>query len=178
EYDPRDHELEEELESRLGLGQAVVVKTAKGLNAVELRQSLTHFAAPCVARWIPTQGTLAIAGGRTMQWLIRNMTAPPGVEGLTVVQAMGNIDASVGSYDALELGRVLAKRWCGRFFILNTPALLPDAKTHKTLLGLASVRMVVDRLREVQAALVGVGTLHNSVFAERGALTDQDTAKL
>lgn len=178
EYNPRDYELEVELQERLGLRQAVVVKTAKGLNAVELRQSLTHFAAPWVARWLPPRGTVAIAGGRTMQWLIHNMTAPPGAEGMTVVQAMGNIDANVGPYDALELGRVLAKRWCGRFLILNTPALLPDARTRRTLLGLASVRSVVERLHGVQAALVGVGTLYNSVFLERAILTDKDTARL
>ncbi len=178
EYDPRDHETERELEERLGLRQAVVVKTAGGLNAQDLRQSLTHFAAPWVAQWIPPQGTVAIAGGRTMQWLIRNMTAPPGVEGLTVVQAMGNIDASVGPYDALELGRILAKRWCGTFFTLNTPALLPDARTRETLLGLASIGPVVERLREVQGALVGIGTLHNSVFVERGILAKEDTARL
>ncbi len=178
EYDPRDHELEDRLATRLGLRQAIVVKTAKGLNALELRQSLTHFAAPWVARWIPPHGMLAIAGGRTMQWLVHNMTAPPGVEGVTVVQSMGNIDASVGPYDALELGRILAKRWCGRFFILNTPAILPDARTRKTLLGLESVRTVMAQLREVHAALVGVGTLHNSVFVERGVLTNKDTAQL
>jgi len=178
EYDPRDHELEEELENRLEIRQAVVIKTAGGLDAQELRQSLTHFAAPWVARWIPAQGVLAIAGGRTMQWLVRNMTAPPGAEGLSVVQAMGNIDASVGPYDALELGRILAKRWCGSFFTLNTPAILPDSRTRKTLLGLATVQPVVERLREAQAALVGVGTLHNSVFVERGVLTDKDTARL
>ncbi len=178
EYDPRDHELEEELESRLGIRQAVVVKTADGLNAQELRQSLTHFAAPWVARWIPEEGVLGIAGGRTMQWLVRNMTAPPGAEGLTVVQAMGNIDASVGPYDALELGRILAKRWCGSFFILNAPAILPDSRTRETLLGLATVQPVVERLREARAALVGVGTLHNSVFVERGILTSKDTTRL
>lgn len=178
EYNPRDHELEEQLISRLGLRQAVVVKTANGLNALELRQSLTHFAAPVVAGWIPANGTLAIAGGRTMQWLIHNMTAPPGAEGLTVVQSMGNIDASAGPYDALELGRILAQRWCGKLFILNTPAILPDSRTRKTLLGLASVRSVMEQLREVQAALVGVGTLHNSVFVERGVLTNKDTAQL
>lgn len=177
-YDPRDHDLEEGLTSRLGLRQAVVVKTASGLNAQDLRQSLTHFAAPWVAPWIPTRGTVAIAGGRTMQWLIRNMTAPPGVEGLTVVQAMGNIDASVGPYDALELGRILAKRWCGKFYTLNTPALLPDIQTRDTLLGLASISPVVERLREAEAVLVGVGTLHNSVFVEREILTSKDTAHL
>lgn len=178
EYDPRDHELESRLEGRLGLRQAVVVKTAKGLNALELRQSMTHFAAPWVARWIPSKGMVAIAGGRTMQWLIHSMTAPPGVEGLTVVQSMGNIDATVGPYDALELGRILAKRWCGQFFILNTPAILPDAKTRKTLQGLASVSSVMDQLRGVQTALVGIGTLHNSVFVERGVLPVDDAAQL
>ena len=88
-----------------------------------------------------------------MQWLIRNMTAPPGIEGLTVVQAMGNIDASVGPYDALELGRILAKRWCGKFLILNTPAMLPDVRTRKTLLGLDSVCSVVEQLKGVRRRL-------------------------
>ena len=67
EYDPRDHELESRLEGRLGLRQAVVVKTAKGLNALELRQSVTHFAAPGWRRGFRPTGMCGDPGGRTMQ---------------------------------------------------------------------------------------------------------------
>jgi len=178
EYAPGDHALEEKFEKRLGIRQAMVVKTPDGLNAQELRQCMTHFAAPWVAGLIPPQGVLAIAGGRTMQWLVHNMRPSPGVTGLTVVQAMGNIDASVGAYDALDLGRIMAQRWCGTFLTLNTPAILPDSQTRQTLLALDSVRSVMERLRSAQIALVGIGTTQNSVFVERGVLTENDAAQL
>jgi DNA-binding transcriptional regulator LsrR (DeoR family) len=98
--------------------------------------------------------------------------------GLAVVQAMGNIDSSPGPYDALELGRTLARRWEGGFLTLNSPALLPDADTRRRFLELPQIRDVMTQLAAVDLALVGVGTLQNSVFAERKALTVDDLAAL
>lgn len=178
DYAPGDPALEKELEQRLGIRRAMVVKTAQGLDAQELRQCVAHFAAPWVAELIPPRSVLAISGGRTMQRLVHNMTPPPGATGLTVVQAMGNIDASIGAYDALDLGRIMAQRWDGVFLTLNTPAILPDLQTRQTLLALDSIRSVMERLRAAQIALVGIGTTRNSVFVERGVLTDRDAARL
>ncbi len=178
DYDPRDRGLERQVVARLGVRKAIVIKTAGGLDPLQLRRSLTHFAAPWISRWIAERKTLAIAGGRTMQWLVQEMEAPPGAKGLVVIQAMGNIDATVGPYDALELGRALARRWQGDFLTLNTPAIVPDARTRRTVLQLASVRPVVERLHEIESALVGVGTLRNSVFLERGVLTGKDLSRL
>jgi DNA-binding transcriptional regulator LsrR (DeoR family) len=156
----------------------VVIKAAEGLAMQELRQTVAHFAAPWVASMIRPGCTLALAGGRVMQWLARSLQPPSGVQGLTVVQAMGSIDATVGPYDALELGRVVARRWAGEFFALHTPALLPNARTCKTLLAMEPIRLVMERLRCAQIALVGVGTLENSVFVERGALKEADIVRL
>ncbi len=174
EYDPRNRSLEEELQTRLGLRRAVVIKVARGLPVEELRQSLAHFAAPWVAGMIQPEDVLAIAGGRAMQWLVEGMTPPPDAAGVTVVQAMGNIDANVGPYDALELGRIIAQRFGGTFLTLHTPAIVPDADTRETLLALDTVHQVIKRLGTARMALVGVGTLQNSVFVERGVLTEKD----
>ena len=178
EYDTRNRALEEELEHRLGIRRAVVIKVAQGLPVEELRQSLAHFAAPWVAEMVQPGDVLAIAGGRAMQWLVQNMIPPPDTAGVTVVQAMGNIGASVGPYDALELGRIVASRFGGTFLTLNTPVLVPDARTRKTLLELDTVRQVMERLGGARMALVGVGTLENSVFVERGVLTEKDIKRL
>lgn len=178
EYEPRNRGLEAQLEHRLGLRRAVVIKVTEGLPSQELRQRVAHFAAPWVAAMIRPGDILALAGGRAMQWLVHDMQPPAGANGLTVVQAMGNIDASAGPYDALELGRIVARRWRGTFLMLHTPALVPNAQTCKTLLAMESIRPVMERLRSARIALVGVGTLENSVFVERGVLGDSDLKRL
>jgi deoxyribonucleoside regulator len=178
EYDPSDQELENQLIDRLGLLRAKVIRVPAALDEEELRQSVAHFAASWVAERIPPKGVLAISGGRAMRWLSQRMTPSSPTNGLTVVQAMGNIDASVGPYDALELGRVVAQRWQATFLTLNTLAILPDAQFRDRLLALDSVQMVMQRLRAADVAIVGLGTTRNSVFVERGVLTPRDAKRL
>src|SRR5262249_14960488 len=99
-------------------------------------------------------------------------------QALTVVQAMGNIDSTVGSYDALELGQVIAREWSGSFSMLNTPAFVPDKKTRDTFLGVDPIRQVVQQFKKADMAMVGVGTLRNSVFIERNVLNKSDIEQL
>ena len=91
---------------------------------------------------------------------------------------MGSIDSTVGPVDALELGHTLARRWGGSFYTLNTPAFVTDRKTRDSLLALAQIRSVWERLGQAGVALVGIGTLENSVFVERGVLSAADLGKL
>jgi DNA-binding transcriptional regulator LsrR (DeoR family) len=175
DYEPRNAALEAELARALGV-EAVVIRAVAGLRVADLRQTLGYFAAPVVAGWLGRSNGVAVAGGRTLQALVERLTPPdPGPRpGMTVVQAMGNIDSSPGPYDAVELGRALARRWQARFLTLNTPAILPDAETCQRLLGLEQIGQVLGALEGAELALVGVGTLENSVFVERGVLAARD----
>lgn len=177
EYEPRSAERESELGRALGI-EALVIRSVPGLRIPDLRQTLGYFAAPVVAGWMDESSCVAVAGGRSMQALVEHMRpAGPG-PGVMVVQAMGNIDSSPGLYDAVELGRTLAMRWQGRFLTLNSPAILPDAETCQRLLRLEQIRQVLRELAGAQLALVGVGTLQNSVFVERRVLTPHDLESL
>jgi DNA-binding transcriptional regulator LsrR (DeoR family) len=91
---------------------------------------------------------------------------------------MGNIDSTPGPYDAAELGRRLAGAWKGTFLTLNTPAILPDADVCRKLLGLEQIRKVLGGLAGADLALVGIGTLENSVFLERKVLAPSDLSEL
>ncbi len=91
---------------------------------------------------------------------------------------MGSIDSNVGAEDALELGRVLARRSGGHFLSLSVPAFVPDRKIRDVLLALAQVRSVRERLAHANVAIVGVGTLTNSVFAARNVLSPRDMEEL
>jgi deoxyribonucleoside regulator len=177
DYDPRNGALEKQLKDRLGV-ESVVIRATAGLRIQELRQTLGYFAAPVVSRWIGVNSVVAIAGGRTMQMLVEYMKPAAPATGVTVVQAMGNIDSSPGPYDAVELGRRLRRAWNGNFLTLNTPALLPDADMCRQLLGLEQIRQVLQQLARAETALVGIGTLENSVFVERRSLGSRDVELL
>ncbi len=177
EYQPRAAALEAALVKKLSLDSAVVIKTIEGATGEEARRTLAHFGAAFVAPMIPAHCVVAIAGGRTMRELVQHL--PEDRERrVTVVQAMGSVDSNVGPVDALELGRALARRFGGFFVSLNTPAFVPDRKTRDALLALPQVRTVWQHLAEAHVALIGIGTLDNSVFVDRGALDKQDFARL
>lgn len=169
DYDPRRRELEEQLRSRLGLTEAVVIKASEGLEGADLRRAVGHFGAAPVAALLPARATVALAGGRTIHELVQHLPADP-ARGLTVVQAMGTVDSTLSVFDAQEIGRVIAQRFGGGFLSLNAPAFIPEKRTRDALLQLDQVRRVHEHLDRAQVALVGLGTLANSVFVERGTL--------
>jgi len=178
DYEPRHRELEERLKRELDLTLAVVIKAEAGATVADLRRAVAYFATPSVCELLQSAKVMAIAGGRTLQELVSRLkpTGRPGP--LTVIQAMGNIDSQVGPYDAVELGRTIAQQWGGTFLTLNTPAILPDPKTRDQFQALESVRSVKEQLHRTDLALVGIGTLKNSVFVDRGSLGPGDFALL
>lgn len=177
EYEPRNPALEAQIQSRLGLKEAVVIRSSMQ-RAEELRQTLGYFAAPAASRWIEPASVVGIAGGRAMRALVERMRPAGPVGGITIAQTMGNIDSSPGPYDALELGRTLARRWSAAFLTLNTPAILPDRDTCKRLMSLDQIRSVLRALDGASLAFVGIGTLDNSVFVERRVLSPRDMQTL
>ncbi len=177
EYEPRHETLERTLCKQFGFGAVAVIKTPEGATAEDARRAVGHFGAPFVADLLAQDAVVAIAGGRSIRELVRQLAEDENRH-LTVVQAMGNIDSHVGSEDALELGRVLARRSGGSFVNLNSPAFVSDRKTRDAFLALPPIRSVHQRLAEADVALVGVGTLDNSVFAARGVLTPRDMDEL
>lgn len=178
DYEPRNRELEHQLKARFGLKDAIVIRSDPDQPITGVRSALGYFAARVVSRWLGPNTTAGIAGGRAMQALVEHMRPAGQVRRVTVVQAMGNIDSSPGPYDAVELGRTLARRWAGQFLTLNTPAILPDPETCRRFLALDQISLVLRRVARAHVAFVGIGTLENSVFVERKVLLPRDIEAL
>jgi DNA-binding transcriptional regulator LsrR (DeoR family) len=177
EYEPRNQDLERQVRQAFGVNAVAAIKTVEGATPEEARRLVGHFGAGFVASMIAPESVVAIAGGRTIRELIRPL-AEDKDRHVTVVQAMGSIDSTVSPMDALELGRTLARRWGGSFLTLNTPAFIPDKKTRDSFLALKQIRSVWQRLNEADVALVGIGTLDNSAFVERGVLGADELEEL
>lgn len=169
DYDPRRPELEDQLRARLGLAHAIVIKSSEGLQGTDLRRAVGHFGAAAIDAMIGPRDVVALAGGRTIHELVHHLPAGR-AKSLIVVQAMGSVDSNVSVVDAQEVGRVMAQRLGGSFLSLNTPAFIPEKRTRDALLDLPQVRSVHEHLDRAKVALVGLGTLANSVFVERGTI--------
>lgn len=169
DYDPRRRDLEAQLRKRFGLEPIAVIKSSGGIDGADLRRAVGHFGAPVVDSLIAPHDTVALAGGRTIHELVHHLPNSRS-KSLTVVQAMGSVDSTINGFDAQEVGRVVAQRLGGSFLSLNTPAFIPEKRTRDALLNLHQVRTVHETLDRAGVALVGLGTLANSVFVERGTL--------
>ncbi|HEY2573504.1 MAG TPA: sugar-binding domain-containing protein [Verrucomicrobiaceae bacterium] len=168
EYEPRQHRLELALRARLGLDAVIVIKTQEGMAAADLRRAVGHFAAPAVASMLKARDIVALAGGRTIREVVQQLPASPR-KNLSVIQAMGSVDARASEFDAQEVGRIMVQRLGGTFWELNAPAFISERRTRDALLALPQVRGVQERLGRARVALVGVGTLENSIFVDRAA---------
>ncbi len=177
DYEPRHTELEAQIRSRFELATAIVIKALANLTSADLRRTVGHFASGTLNALIKPGDIVALAGGRTLYELVQHLPDAPN-KALAVVQAMGSVDRSLSAVDAQEIGRVVAQRLGGSFLALNAPAYITEKRTREALLNLPQVRAVSDHLNRAQLALVGLGTLENSVFVERGALNPDDIAGL
>ena len=178
EYDPRDGQLERDLCAAFGLKHAIVVRTASKDSPENVRQAVGYFAAPAVSELVHSRSILGVAGGRTMFELARHMRPTEGDGGLTVVQLMGNIGPSVTNTDAIEISGMLAHAFKGTFFTVNAPAFAADAQSKDIFLAHQDVRSVWQFFSAMRVALVGIGTLQNSLFVSRGVLSPFDLERL
>lgn len=177
DYEPRDKQLEEALKKKFGLKDVAVIRTMAGATPEDARMAVGHFGAAFLASLIRPKQVVAISGGRTLRELVQALPEKKELR-LTIIQAMGSIDSNLSPLDAFELGRSLARLWSGTFSTLNSPAFVPDKKTRDAFMNLPQIRGVWERLGRADVALVGVGTLDNSVFVERAVLRTDDLEKL
>lgn len=177
DYEPRHRPLEARLNRELGLEIAIVVRTLDELNSNDLRRSVGHFGAAVVESLIRPKDVIALAGGRTIRELVEHLPEASN-RAVTVVQAMGSVDSNLSEFDAQEVGRVLAQRLGGTFLAFNTPAFIPERRTRDALMGLEQLRGIQTSLGRADMALVGIGTLENSVFVERGVIGPKAVAEL
>jgi deoxyribonucleoside regulator len=178
DYEPRNTVMEQELRERFHLKNVLVIKPVTTRPSLEIVKTLGYFAAPLVEQWIHHGSIVGVAGGRSLAQLVRSLPLPGEPQNLTTVQLMGNIGPTVSSMDAIELCRVLAQKLGGSLYSLNAPAFAPDETTRAAFQGHDHIRSVWRLFEQMDIALVGVGTLSNSAFIERGVLDAASLAVL
>ena len=193
DYDPRDRALEAQLATDHRLRRAIVVRIPEradrgpeGAAGVEgakahVRRAVGYFAAPAVAPLIGASATLGLAGGRTLAELVGHLAPAPGAPpptGVTVLPLMGNIGPTASDIDAVDLSRRVARRFGGACYTLNAPAIAQDRAARDHFLAHEHLRTARELFGSLDVALVGVGSLDESAFIERGILSDAELSAL
>jgi DNA-binding transcriptional regulator LsrR (DeoR family) len=176
-FDPRDREREAALKDRFGLHQAVV-RRAPGPPAGNVRRTVAYFAAGAVCGLVQPGHTIGIAGGRTLAALVSFVNPTEVVHNVTVVQLMGNIAPRASSIDGLELSHELARRFDGTFYTVNAPAIVQDRHARDVFLAHEHIRLVWGLFDSLNLAFVGIGTLDDSAFVERGTFSPTELEQL
>ncbi|HYI26170.1 MAG TPA: sugar-binding domain-containing protein [Thermomicrobiales bacterium] len=177
DVDPRNRDLERQLINRFGLRHAIVVRDLGGPPA-SVRRAVGYFAAQDLADVIGRQRMVGVAGGRTLAELVHHIEPRPFGVGPTFVQMMGAIGSSPSRIDASEQARSLARRFNGTFRTLNTPAYAQSHRARELFLSHQEIQAVWAMFPAVDLALVGVGTLEESAFFERGVLDDASAERI
>ncbi len=177
DFDFHHAELESSLVKATGLSSVTVIRSPETVSGNERRNIVAHFAAPSIAELIKPDSTIAVSGGRTLREIAQRLPRSR-KHSVTVLPAMGNVAAQIGAVDAVEVARAFANHCEASMVTLNSPAFLPDKKTRDTFIALEQIRSVRMRLSQAHLALIGIGTLSNSVFVENGFLSKIDVQKL
>jgi DNA-binding transcriptional regulator LsrR (DeoR family) len=177
-YNPRNHELEEQLQTSLGLKRAIVINIPNQITTAHVRRTIGLLAAPYIADLIQAHNIVGTAGGRTLSELIHNLDTPSKFSSGAILTLMGHIGPTATGIDALELSFILARYFGRTQYTLNAPAFSPDPSTRDVFLNHEQVRSVLDLFSKLEIALVGIGALHESAWIERNVISQDDLAAL
>ncbi len=178
-YEPRCGDLEARLVDRFGLTRAVVIRTLRSLSGLQIRQTIGRFAGPVVSEWIKPGNVIGFAGGRTVAEVVSHLASGEGAgRGVTTVQLMGNIGPDLTAIDAIELTRAVAGCFGGVYYALSAPVLVLDNELRDALMGHEHMRSIWRLIGMMDQAFVGIGTLADSAFIDRGVLSGADRERL
>lgn len=176
-YDPRDRDLEKQVIDQCGLRSAVVIR-AMGSTPSSIRKGVGYFAAEAVSDMVREQRYVGVAGGRTLGELVHHIEPQDTVMGPTFIQLMGAIGTSPGRIDASEQSRALARRFRGTFRTLNLPAFAQSHRARNLFLSHDEIKELWSTFDSLNMAIVGLGTLEESAFVDRGVLEESALAEV
>lgn len=171
---PTVPELENALVEAFGITDALVLECNSADYPARLER-IGQLAAAHLLRVIEDGDTLAIAWGTGVASAV---SAFPIVETIKadVVQMLGTVGRVDSVIDGPELARQLGKRLGGTHYYLHAPLFVDSPSTRAIFLQQATISETLERARQANVALVGIGTTvpGKSSFLRAGHLTEDE----
>lgn len=174
----RSPELEATLCDRFGLREArVLVRHISSYSETLAR--LGRLAARLVEQHIREETVLGISWG-TAVYEVVNALRPRHAPHIRVVQLIGALDTEDPRIDGPELARWLARLFGGRYQTLSAPLIVDTEAVRNALLRDSRMRNVLEQARDVDLAIVGIGTTNPemSSLVRAGYMTAEEISEV
>lgn len=167
--------IEDELERRYGIEEAIVVPVQNPKNPEAMVRELGPAAAECLIRRISGNEIIGITWGTTMLSVVDAVPAHPFPD-VTVVQTNGGLGPVENLEHSTELIRRLAQKFGARSRLLNAPGVVSTREAARALKTDRHIAETLAMAAGAHIALVGLGILSpDSVLMRDGSiLTKKD----
>lgn len=174
----RRTDLEQELQNRLGLKQVRVVVCSR-LEQSQLLRRLGSMAARVVEEKAHDHMTIGVSWGSAVYETVTALRMGP-ERGINVLLMLGSLDTENPEISGPMVTQQMARALSGRYRILPAPLMVDSESTRHTLLNDSRVRRVMDQFRDIELALVGVGSNdpEHSALLNAGYLSAQQSKEL
>jgi DNA-binding transcriptional regulator LsrR (DeoR family) len=151
-----DYELEQALVRRFKLKEALVV-VARSQDNTQLLRSLGQGGAQVLSRHLAPGMSIGLAWGTSISATVEAM-APGRVTPVKVVQLVGAMGARNADYDGHTLVQRLAEKLGGESYYIHAPYFCQTPAMARALLEAQGVAETIALGRQVQVALLGIGS--------------------
>jgi DNA-binding transcriptional regulator LsrR (DeoR family) len=170
--------LEKMLRDRFDLNEVRVIES----NGSPYPQILRRFGAVTarlLEEKVTESTTLGISWG-TALYEVAHALRPTHFPGVKVVQMIGSSSSSDHQVDGPGLARAFARQFDGRYYTLPAPWLVEDRNLRDALMNDRRLREVLRLTRQIDIAVVGIGTINPSLSSllRAGYLTIEETRSL
>ncbi|GAA4712251.1 sugar-binding transcriptional regulator [Brevibacillus fulvus] len=170
-------ELEQKLEKKFGLKDAVVVSTV-GYTPEMVKQAVGQASAHYLSKNMKQVKKLGISWGSTLAELVRQYPYERR-EDLKVIPLVGGMGTQNVEIHANQLAYELAKKMKCKCSYLYAPAIVETVELKEHLVAMRDIADVLEEGKEVDVALVGIGSPYKgSTMRAIGYLQEEDLQHL
>ena len=165
------NKLEQEAERRLGLREVILVEDHK--DPANQKMLVAKAAASYLERVLKDGDIVGVSMGTTLAEISKfaNKTR---ADDLTFIPMVGGVGQLGIEIHPNQLVRDMGVAFGGKFIFLHAPAILSNSDIKKALLEEDSIKHVMDMMKRISYAVVGIGIPNeNSTMRETGYYDDQ-----
>jgi DNA-binding transcriptional regulator LsrR (DeoR family) len=149
-------ELEQALENRFDLQEAVVVEVENPASPEAVARELGQAAANYLQRTLEPGDVLGLSWGSTLNAMV-NALRPVEIEKVHIVQLLGGLGAPEAEVHATDLCRRIARLLNARLTLIPAPGVVNNQQIRQALLSDSHVQAAFDSFSSITVAYVGIG---------------------
>ncbi|WP_119066286.1 sugar-binding transcriptional regulator [Aggregatilinea lenta] len=166
-------QLENELEARFGLKEAIVVDVEDGVSPEMRMTTLGAAGAGYLQRMVEDGDVLGITWGTTLNAMV-NALHPYKTRRVRVVQTIGGLGAPEAEIHATDISSRLAHLLGAKLTLIPAPGIVADQRTKSALLSDSHVQSAFSLFPSITIAFVGIGVPEpTSVVMRDGSIMTQ-----